>query len=383
MLLSLEEHQLAAATRPPRRAPHANSPLARLEALQRHAGNAATARALRARVGRPTLARDAAGGTPWVVNPLATAAPAPKVQDLMAREIRLLETAVVPPLLARLAEPLRTATSASLAEIAYLARQELERQLNASNPQGQPPLTVMNTVEGIQRAVMTAARQQNIMVPGHRAPGDAAGMAEEAKALAGLSGFKLPDLAIEGSAAGFKFRFDGELSATGKVAGVETELKAGPDGVEGKAGPVTAAVGKDGSGKFGLKLESGPVTLKGDIMAKAGTRTTWSAELEVKLGGGAAPVPDPAALAKMIETAGHDVAAAAEYVGAVATRRADIDKAEVERRLLPAKESIGKVAGTMAKQGPRPPTGPGATLGATVKSEGGGVSAAVTLTITW
>lgn len=106
--------------------------------------------------------------------------------------------------------------------------------------------------------------------------------------------------------------------------------------------------------------------------------------LEVKIAGGADPVPDPAALAGMIETAGKDVAAAARDVGDVMSGGADIDKEGVEEKLKPAKVSIEKVAGYMKKHQARPQLGPRATVGLKASgADGGGVSAMLTLTITF
>jgi hypothetical protein len=224
----------------------------------------------------------------------------------------------------------------------------------------------VSPVAEIQSAVIAVARERNVIVPGHRAADEAGGLESEAKALADLAGVRLPDFGIEATAAGFTFRFDGELAASRKV------------------GPMTAggSVGKD-SAKLDLKIAAGPVEFKGNIAAKAGQPTTWSATLEVKIAGGADPVPDAAALAEMIEAAGHDVAQAAEYLGSAAAGSADVDKTALEQKLAPAKESIEKVAGYIEQHKGKPASGSRATIGATAKGEAGGPSGMITLTITF
>ena len=357
-----------------------DSPHAQLIALQRGAGNAATGRLLRRSAVPAGLARDASSPTklPDILN---------LPQDPVAREDGLLHAIIVPQLLDRLlVAPDRIGTRESLAEVALLAREELERHLTKTAPPGTPgPVRAASPVEAIQSAVIAVARRQHVIVPGHRAADDAAGLQSEAKALADLAGLKLPDLAIEASAGGFKFRFDGQLSASGKVGGTGVSAKAGPDSAEGTIGPVTATAsgGKDGA-KVDVKLAAGPVELRGNIEAKAGQPTTWSGALEIKFGGGAAPMPDAAAMAKTIESAGHDLVEAATYVGDAVAGSAKVDKTAIEQKLKPAKESIEKIAGYIEQNKGKPPSGPGATLGVTAKgSETGVVSAQLTLTISF
>jgi hypothetical protein len=61
------------------------------------------------------------------------------------------------------------------------------------------------------------------------------------------------------------------------------------------------------------------------MLAKAGEPTTWSAALKVKIGGGTRPVPDPAALASMIQTAGNDISEAARYISSAVAGLAYVD----------------------------------------------------------
>jgi hypothetical protein len=288
----------------------------------------------------------------------------------------------VPQILDRLTEGSQVGTTESLAEITLLARDGLEAYLRENVLQGEGPTQVASPVADIQQVVTIVARQRNLIIPGHRSSNDKTGLDSEAKALAGLSGLKLPSLAIEGSAAGLKIRFDGELAASRKIGGTDVSIKGGLGGkVEGKVGPVTAggSFTKD-SAKLDLKLTAGPVELKGNIKAKAGEPTTWSAALEVKIGAGDA-VPDPAALTDMIRTAGNDITEAAKQLGSAVAGSADVDKKAIEEKLKPAKESIEQVAGYISKHA-GPASGPRATVGVTAKgAEGGAVSATVTLTI--
>lgn len=388
-------------------APPAGSLHARLLGLQQSAGNAATGRLLRKRAALQGLARDpegsvaSPGGPPTPVDlsmrrpgapaspdaPLDIAAMTKRYFDQLRRESAVLQGSIVPQILDRLAAPPQIGTKESLAEITLLARDGLAAYLRDNVLEGEGPMQVASPIADIQQVVMTVARQRNLIIPGHRSSNDRAGLESEAQALAGLSGLKLPSLAIEGSAAGFTFRFDGELAASRRIGGADASIKGGVGGVEGavKRGDASVTAGgsfaKD-SAKVDLKLTAGPVELKGNITAKAGAPTTWSAALEIKIGPGD-PVPDPSALTDMIQTAGNNITEAAKHLGSAVAGSADLDKKAVEEQLKPAKESIEKVAGYISKHAGAA-SGPRATIGVTAKgSEGGGVSAMVTLTITF
>jgi hypothetical protein len=343
-----------------------------LLALQRGAGNAATTR---------LLARQ-----PVVTAPDLRLDPSAIIAQRMT-EADILRRTIVPPLLDRLAKPPAAGPTESLAEVTRMARDELATYLR-SRPAfpGLPPfMPVQSSVDEIQQAILEVSRGKKLIVPGHRPDGDTAGLQEEARALAALADLKLPDLAIEASAGGLKFRFDGELAASGKVAGAKVDVKGSPEGVEAKAegggGKAAVAVGRDGV-KIDLGVTAGPVELKGDVSAKAGEATKWSAGLEIKIGGGAGPVPDPAKLADMIRAVDHHLVESARYVGSVVDDPSRISKAEIERTIKPAKESIEKVAGYIkSNQAPPPSRPPGATIGASVSGGDGGVTATVTLTI--
>jgi len=373
---------------PEQAAPSIESPHERLIALQRGAGNAATGQLMRRNPGRASLAREPAGSAPSAAfSPIKPPDIFNLPPDPLVQESNFLHGFIVPNLLDRLlVAPDRIGTRESLAEVALLAREELERHLTKTAPPGTVgPVRAVSSVGAIQSAVIAVARRQNVIVPGHRPADDKGGLESEAKALGNLAGVKFPDLAIEASAGGFKFRFDGQLSASGKVGGTEVQGKVGPDGAEAKVGPVTSggSIGKD-SAKVELKVVSGPVELKGDIEAKAGKPTTWSAGLEFKFAGGAAPVPDAAAMASTIQSVGHDLVEAATYMGDAVAGAAKVDKTAIEQKLKPAKESIEKIAGYIENSKTKPAGGPGATLGVTAKgSETGAVSAQLTLTITF
>src|SRR4051812_8982376 len=211
-------------------------------------------------------------------------------------EADILRRKIVPPLLDRLAKPPAAGPAESLAELTRMARDELDAYLKSQPtfPGLAPFMPVQSTVAEIEQAVMEVGHVRKLVIPGHRPGGDTAGLQQEAKALAALADIKLPDLAIEGTAAGFKFRFDGELEASGKVGGAGVDVKAGGDGVEGtvSGGGAKGGVAVSGDGiKIDLGLVAGPVELKGDLTAKAGQATKWSAGLEIKIGGGAGPVP--------------------------------------------------------------------------------------------
>lgn len=337
-------------------------------ALQRSAGNAAATK----------LLRDAAPGAP-----LDVATMTKRYTEQLRREEATLDATVVPQLLQRLVPTGQVGTSETLAELTLMAREELERSLNRAKLPWEGPVRVVSQVADIQQTIVRIAGQRNLIIPGHRSADDAAGLEKEAKALAGLSGLKLPDLAIEASAAGFKFRFDGELTVAGR--GVTVKGGAGGGEVEGKAGPVkgSAAVGKDGA-KVAVKVAHGAVELKGDITAKPDGKTSWSIGLEITFGGGAAAVPDPAKLAGLIQTAGETVTAAAEYVGSAVAGGADVSADAVKGKLKPAAEGIGKVAEYVEKHKAKPAGSTGATLGVTAKGDdAGGASAMVTLTISF
>ncbi len=389
-----------------------DGPHARLMALQRGAGNAATSRLLRMRADSLQLAREGEGPA----TPPAASSPAPPVDvaamtrrffEQLREESGLLHAIIVPRILDRCAAPPRVGTSESLAEITLLARDELERFLLDSAPVGAAPARPVSQVEDIQSVVVAVAKQRGIIVPGHRGPQDKGGLESEAKALANLAGLKLPDLAIEVSAGAFKFRFDGELSAAVKVGDADVSVKGGPGGVEGTVkgpgGSITAGGGPSGgrvegrvgpltaggsftkdSAKVDVKLAAGPVEFKGNISAKAGQATTWSATLEIKIGGGADPVPDPAALAKTVEAAGKNIYEAAQYVGEAVSGATPVNKEAVEKRLMPAKESIEKVAAYIEKHKSKPATSPRATIGLSAQGDKeGAVTAMLTLTITF
>jgi hypothetical protein len=384
-------------------APPVDSLHARVLALQQGAGNAETGRLLRKHAARQGLAREPEGSvappgeppTPVDLSMRRPGAPAAPLDiatmtkryfDQLRRESAILHGSIVPQILDRLAAPPQIGTTESLAEITLLARDGLDAYLRENVLQGEGSTQVASPVADIQQVVMIVARQRNLIIPGHRSSNDKAGLESEANALAGLSGLKLPNLAIEGSAAGFKFRFDGELAASRKIGGAGVSVKGGLGGVEGSVKGSDAGVTAGGSftkdsAKVDLKLTAGPVELKGNITAKSGAPTTWSAALEVKIGPGD-PVPDPAALTSMIQAAGNDVTEAAKHLGSAVAGSADLDKKAIEEKLKPAKESIEKVAGYIQKHKAGPGTGPRATFGVTAKgAEDGAVSATVTLTI--
>jgi hypothetical protein len=360
----------------------ADAPHAPLIALQRGAGNAATNRLLRMRAAN-VLAREADGAAPVPTDSDQPADPAATTQrpaEQVGRESEVLHGVIVPAILDRLVAPPHIGTSESLAEIALLARTELERRLHGGRSGespgevagGTPPAGVASTVEQIQSAVLAVARERHVLVPGPRPAGDEQGLESEAGALAELARARLPGLAVEASAESLKFRFDGVLPES-RIAGADIPVEDGPWRARASAGRDAAAVD--------LKLAAEPVELGGRIEAQAGRPTTWSAALEVRIAEGG-PVPEPAALLRMIEAAGDNVVAVARYVGEAVARSEAIDRNAFEQQLKSAKESIEKVAGYIEKNDAQPASGPRAAVAAAAKgSEAQGVSATLTLTI--
>jgi len=400
---------------PPSRSAPTDTPHGRVLALQQGAGNAATGRLLRMRAAELGVAGAPEGPGAVAQAPAGPAVPAPGVLDEDAaqtaladhREERaLLEGSIIPDILDRLMVPGYAGIQESLTEVTLLARNELHRQLRESSDV-MGPIPMASTVIDIQIVVMRIARQRNIIVPGHRPPGDAGGLEMEAKALGDLIGVQMRDLEkVEPSAGGIVFEFKGELRASTVMGGTDLSLKGGPSGVEGTmsdgdrslsigggpggvrmsgaAGPLTlgGAAAKD-SGKVELKIDAGPVELKGEISAKKGEQTTWLAAIEIKIAGGADPLPDPASMAQLVKHAGADIAGAASYLdAAVAGTASTVDRRAIEERLGPAKKSLEEVVAYMEKHREQPDAGPSATIGVEAKSSAdGSVSAQLTLTI--
>ena len=138
------------------------------------------------------------------------------------------------------------------------------------------------------------------------------------------------------------------------------------------------------SGRIELKVDAMPVELKGEILAKAGRPTKWSAKLEIKIASGKEALPDPGSLAKLVHDAGQGITEAAHALDAALMSQRDVDKQAVEQALKPSKDSLEDVVGYMEQHTaemearPHPPPVPG-----TKGSDGGSVSAQITLAITF
>jgi len=344
------------------RSPLVDSPQGRVIALQRGAGNAATGRLLRkvADAGQQGAARETNEGQ-------QDAEPVPD-DELVRRERTILENVAVPTVLDRLFLPELKGVRESLPEVALFARSALAQRMQ-DGANGAGPVQLRSTATDIQMAVMKVARQRNIIVPGHRPFGDPAGLEVEAKALGDLIGKDFKDLGkVETSAEGITFEMAGELKAS-------RQLRGGALG----GGPAP----KD-SGRIELKVDAMPVELKGEILAKSGRPTKWSAKLEIKIADGKEALPDAGSIAKLVSDAGHGITEAAHALDTAMMTQRDVDKQAVEQALKPSKDSLEELVGYMElhtaemEARPHPPPVPGSK-----DSDGGSVSAQITLAITF
>jgi len=353
---------------PESRAAFADSPHGRVIALQKGAGNAATGRLLRMRADEAGVARE-----PQESAAPAAAAPGKLDEDPAAdtaaesrKERTILEGEVVPGVLDRLVVPELKGTRESLSDIALLARGVLAQRMRESSDGG--AVQLHSTATDVQNAVMKVARLRGIIVPGHRPFGDPAGLDIEAKALGDLIGKDMQDLGkVETSADGITFAIGGELKASRPAGG------AAPGGVPGRD-----------SGRIEIKVDARPVELKGEVVAKAGRPTTWSGKIEIEIVNGTDALPDAASIARLVRSAGNDIAQAAQALDIAMSGQRNVDKGAVEQSLKPSKDGLEEVVGYMEQHTadmearPHAPPVPGAK-----DSDGGSVSAQITITITF